>query len=340
MAWAEFQPAEAAACLPVIVGLLIAGVLTDLVVPAMVASTGAFVVGFGAFQTQFRDTRVPMLTVTVSTSISAAIGTLANAWLPVELLCGLLWGTVVGLMNIVGQGPGWIALQTAIALLIAASFPATPGAALERFALVIAGAAAQLCFVLLLRAVLPRALPRGDRGSSMTLRRMAHEGRDILTRRRPGIGYALITGAAVMAADLIANWSQMPNGYWIGMTVLFISRPVFSETRSRAGMRLVGTTAGAGLMTVVMVLTRPATALLIVLIGLACWAAYALLRVNYALLSFAVTAYVVLLFALSGMPEPVVALHRTVATCVGGAIALAAHALCVRFAVCADNPTQ
>jgi uncharacterized membrane protein YccC len=51
------------------------------------------------------------------------------------------------------------------------------------------------------------------------------------------------------------------------------------------------------------------------------------MRVNYALLSFGVTSYAVLLFALAGLPEPAVALGRTIATALGGGIALAAHLL-------------
>ena len=37
--------------------------------------------------------------------------------------------------------------------------------------------------------------------------------------------------------------------------------------------------------------------------------------------------YVVLLFAIAGLPEPLVALHRAVATLLGGVIALSTHLL-------------
>jgi uncharacterized membrane protein YccC len=55
----------------------------------------------------------------------------------------------------------------------------------------------------------------------------------------------------------------------------------------------------------------------------------ALLRVNYALFSTLITGYIALLFAFGGLPEPVVALHRVIATAIGGSVALAAHFLYV-----------
>jgi uncharacterized membrane protein YccC len=64
---------------------------------------------------------------------------------------------------------------------------------------------------------------------------------------------------------------------------------------------------------------------LVGLIAATAWTCYAFLRVNYAILSLAITMYVVLLFAIAGLPEPLVALHRAVATLLGGVIALLAH---------------
>jgi hypothetical protein len=42
-----------------------------------------------------------------------------------------------------------------------------------------------------------------------------------------------------------------------------------------------------------------------------------------------ISGYVALLFAFGGLPEPVVALHRVIATAIGGSVALAAHFLYV-----------
>ena len=74
-----------------------------------------------------------------------------------------------------------------------------------------------------------------------------------------------------------------------------------------------------------MALLRPAVPVLVGLIAATAWTCYAFLRVNYAILSLAITMYVVLLSAIAGLPEPLVALHRAVATLLGGVIALLAH---------------
>jgi hypothetical protein len=77
----------------------------------------------------------------------------------------------------------------------------------------------------------------------------------------------------------------------------------------------------------VLALLRPPALLTFGLIAFAGSSCYAFLSVNHGLLRFGIVSYVVLLFALTGLPEPVMALHRTVATPLSGIIALAAHAL-------------
>ena len=126
MNWSEFRPLAALACLPAIVLLIACGLALGHMTAALAASSGALVVGFGAFQQDFRHPIVPMLLVCLGMSFSAGIGTLAHASLPLDLTCVALWGFGFGLMNVAGRGPGWLALQGSTALVIAAAFPATP----------------------------------------------------------------------------------------------------------------------------------------------------------------------------------------------------------------------
>jgi uncharacterized membrane protein YccC len=129
---------------------------------------------------------------------------------------------------------------------------------------------------------------------------------------------------AVLAGELLYRVLEMPNGYWVPMTVLLILRPAARETVARTLGRLIGTLCGVGLLTLLMALLRPAIPVLVSLIVATAWTCYAFLRVDYAILSLAITIYVVLLFAIGGLPEPLVALHRTAATLLGGVIALLA----------------
>ena len=78
-------------------------------------------------------------------------------------------------------------------------------------------------------------------------------------------------------------------------------------------------------MTVLMALLRPSTTVVTALICMTAWGCFGLQRVNDMALSFCVTAYMASLSAYDGLPEPVVALHRMLATALGGGIALLVH---------------
>ncbi len=328
LSWSEFQPIAALYCLPAILGCIVLGLVLGQPLPGLVASTGALAAGFAFFQPAFRDPRIPILAVAIGASLSAAIGTLANAWLPADIVCAGLWGTGLGLMNMVDPGFGWLALQGGIALIIAASFPATPEYAALRLVLVFAGAVVQGAIVLSLHRLMPGHFHSVTHQQGRTVRGVLQETADILAGHLPGRNYAFALGAGVALGDLLVRLIDLPNGYWVPLTVMLVMRPAARETSSRAVARLVGTIAGAALVTLLMAVLRPSPPWIIVLIGAATWGCFALQRVNFAALSFCITAYVVLLFALMGLPEPMVALDRTIATALGGAIAVLAHWAC------------
>ncbi len=330
MSWPEFRPAAALACLPAIVLLIAVGLALGDMTAALAASSGALVVGFGAFQQDFRSAVAPMVLVAAGMSISAGIGTLAHAWLPLDLICVAIWSLSLGLMNMVGRGPGWLALQGNVALIISAAFPATPDYAVWRLVLVLVGSAVQVIAVLAVRSVAPLNFFAPAANASFTVSNIVLQLRAMLGGRIPGLGHALTMMLAVSAAEQLYRVFDVPNGYWMPMTVVLILRPVARETAARAIARLVGTLFGAGLLTLLMALLRPPVPVLVGLIALTAWTCYAFLRVNFAILSLGVTMYVVLLFAIAGLPEPLVALHRTVATLLGGAIALGFHLLALQ----------
>src|SRR3984957_18141433 len=226
MNWSEFRPFAALACLPAVVLLIACGLALGDMTAALAASSGALVVGFGAFQQDFRHPIVPMLLVCLGMSFSAGIGTLAHASLPLDLTCVALWGFGLGLMNIVGRGPGWLALQGSTALVIAAAFPATPVYAAWRFILVLAGGAVQLAIVLAIRRLAPGHLFAPATNASFTMGSILSQIRDMIASRAPGRGHAITMALAVSAAELLYRVLDMPNGYWVPMTVLLILRPV------------------------------------------------------------------------------------------------------------------
>jgi hypothetical protein len=78
-AWHEFRPGDAIWCTTAIICIMCPGLATGQLVLALVASTGALVVGFAAFQQYLRT---PMIAMALGARLSAGIGTLANAWRP------------------------------------------------------------------------------------------------------------------------------------------------------------------------------------------------------------------------------------------------------------------
>ena len=111
------------------------------------------------------------------------------------------------------------------------------------------------------------------------------------------------------------------------MTAAIVLKPDFTTTFSRGVLRLAGTFAGLGPRDGLFAMLSPSHAVQILLIAsfmfLMRWAG----GVNYGILVIALTGLVVLLFAVTGVPPPEVALARAINTVIGGLIALAANRL-------------
>ena len=331
--WGEFIPLPALYALPAVLALIVAGIVTGQEMAGLTASTGALAAGFGAVQRNFRSPVAPMLLVTLGAGVSAGIGTIAHGVIGGELIAAFLWGGGMAVLTVVGPGPGWLGLQGAVALLIAAAFPATPDYALYRCLLVFAGGLIQFVVLLSFYAIASQPFRRLQAPDSprQTPALVLRESMRVVGGARPGRAYAVTSGLAVAAAALVAHAMPVANSYWVPMTVVLLLRPAARETTNRSLARFGGTVAAIGLLTVVIALLRPSTPWILLLLIPAAWGCFALVRVNYALLSLCITAYVVLLFALAGLPEPAVALHRTIATALGGAIAILAHGFCKRL---------
>ncbi len=326
--WSRFEPVAALYCLPAIAVLLAVGQFTDHSIEGLIAASGALVVGFGAFQHLTRLRAAPMLLAAAGTSISAAIGTLVSGIPGIEAGTAGLWGFALGLFTALGTASWWVLLQCAVALVIATTFPADLLHAGERAALVLAGGMTQIAVISGLWLLMPRPFasmappneqlpPRTLTEAWRTLGRAAalHSAR---------LRYCLALGLSVAAGVVVFRLVGLENGYWVPMTVLLVLRwGGLQVTLGRALARGIGTLAGAGAVTLFAALAQPAPGTLIGLGIAAAWACYALQWVNYAVLSVGVTAYVVLGFALSGLPEPMVAAHRALATVVGALVAVA-----------------
>lgn len=169
------------------------------------------------------------------------------------------------------------------------------------------------------------------------------EGRDLPMRRHLVVRESLLTLRANLAwrsatfrhalrlavtlalAMAIYRESGLSHGYWIPLTALVVLRPDFTSTAVRGLSRIAGTIIGAGLATLIAALIRPDQVGLAALFSGASFAAFILMRANYAAFSVAVTSFVVFLLAFVKLPEITAVSDRLVDTLLGGALAIAAY---------------
>jgi len=328
--WSVFHPVPALYPVPALAFMLAGSLALGQPGPALLMAAGAFSSGFGAFQRLTRFRIAPMLLAALCMAIFTGLGTAVSSSPGVAAVVAGVAAFGLGLAASFGTGPWWVLLQGAIFLLVAASRPGDAQEAISRALLVLAGGATQGLVVSALRAIAPRGFPPLSSPTAAPppdgRAEWIAQARHVLTPGSPEMRYALLLGLATTAAELIAQRLSLPNGYWMALTVLLVLRRGGAETVIRGVQRILGTLAGASLATLVAALLRPDPAMLVALITLSAWCAYAMQWVNYGTFSISVTSYIAFLFSLEGLPEAVIAEHRVVATLLGGLLGVAALA--------------
>lgn len=138
--------------------------------------------------------------------------------------------------------------------------------------------------------------------------------------------HALRLTVAVGIATMIYRVMQLPRGYWMPMTALLVLRPDFHDTFARGAARMAGTILGGGVATLLVTQLHPGPSGLTVLVLTFVWICYATFRMNYTLLTIAITGYVVFILMLSGVGEMAAVTLRAIDTIAGGCIALVVYA--------------
>ncbi len=139
--------------------------------------------------------------------------------------------------------------------------------------------------------------------------------------------HAVRLAVVLMTAGVLAEVTPIARGYWMTLTAALVLRPDFTTTLARGLARIAGTIFGAVAATAI-VLALPNTPHVYLLLAILFAAiGYATFQMNYALYSLTVTAYVVFILALLGMPERTAVEDRLIATLAGGALAMASYAL-------------
>jgi uncharacterized membrane protein YccC len=180
-------------------------------------------------------------------------------------------------------------------------------------------------------AAVPR---RADASERAERRRRRAAVRDALITLRANLSldstacrHAVRLGAAVLAAEAAARLFHFPRGYWLPLTVAVMLKPDFHDTFASSLARVGGTVLGAGGAVALAHALGGGPAASVAIVLMSVWAAYALAAVNAVAFAVCVTAYVVFLLTLAGVPESSAATDRIVNTAIAGALALGAYSI-------------
>ena len=150
-----------------------------------------------------------------------------------------------------------------------------------------------------------------------------------LTLQSSAFRHALRLGIALALATALYQVFHLPveRGYWIPLTVVLVLRSDFITTFTRGIARLVGTTLGAVLTTLLVVFLMPTKPVLVAIITIAAYLMYSTLFANYAIFSVAITMAVVFLLSFTTPQTVMTAANRAIDTAIGGVLALLIYAL-------------
>jgi uncharacterized membrane protein YccC len=146
-----------------------------------------------------------------------------------------------------------------------------------------------------------------------------------LTLQSTVFRHAVRLALCVGAGEILGLGLHVQRVYWLPMTIAIVLKPDFTATFSRGILRIAGTFAGLLLATGLFHFLHTGIASDIALIAVFAFLLRWVGPANYGIFVTALSAFVVLLIAVSGVePQPVIA-ARALNTALGGALALAAY---------------
>jgi hypothetical protein len=281
--------------------------------------------GFVAFDAPARVRAVWQLIFAPVLGVTAALGVLSTdpGGLAVAgmTVCGIAGGYCVA-----GSPRLAVAGMTAVlGFLLSQGFQLDPEAAPRALLAGIAGGLTQA----LISAAVWRLTDRSSEspGLAERARRARRALLDNLTVESPSLRHALRWGIALGVAVALYRFVDLQgHGYWIPLTVLFVLKPTADDTWQRLAMRAAGTIAGLILATALAEGLGASPVPVAIALAAAGAFAYALLALEYALFTAAITVFVVLLTDSLGEAAFKAADQRALATVLGIAVAAVAIA--------------
>jgi uncharacterized membrane protein YccC len=170
---------------------------------------------------------------------------------------------------------------------------------------------------------IPRAVPRFGRFPHLEEPLMVLRSQLLWksTFFRHALRLALVLGIAASIGEVFS----LQRGYWVTLTAVLVLRPDFTTTFTRGLARIGGTIVGVIAATGLVLLVPDTPHVYLALAMFFAAIGYAAFQLNYALFSVTITAYVVLLLALLGIPEHDAVVNRLLATIAGGILAMLSY---------------
>ena len=137
--------------------------------------------------------------------------------------------------------------------------------------------------------------------------------------------HAIRLAVCIVMSDALGRTLGLGRHYWIPMTIAIVLKPDFGATFSRGILRLAGTYIGLLLATALSHVLPPPIFMHIAAIALLMFVARCFGPANFGIVAIAISALVVFLIALAGVPPKTVIGARALNTSIGGAIALLAY---------------
>jgi hypothetical protein len=319
--WSEIHPIAALISSIAVAACVVGGLIAGSGQIGMAATTGALPTGFGAFQrlSAVSLRAAPMVFAAIGMALCGFLGALLGKSTGLTAVVGGLIAAMCGLATQYGQAPWWFTLQWSIAFFLAGAAPSDLHDAFQRGLLILLGAGLQIAIIVVAWAFHPFGAATESSRAGEAMRPLGQ-----LFPSPVEVRYALAIGVMVAMALIMERASGLENGYWIPMTALIIVKPSGRDTMIRTVQRIMGTLIGGAAATAMAAALRPSAAALAICITMLAWCTYAMQRASYAAFSFWITATVVFMMALSGLPEPEAAGRRIIATLIGAVLAVIA----------------
>jgi hypothetical protein len=296
--------------------------LIDLQLDSPVAgglSTGALLAGFIAFDAPARTRFFWQLFAAPVIGFAGALGALTGStgWLAAVTMTA--FACLAGITVAVSLRLSIVGMVVVLALLLAQGFGLHSGDAPDAFGVATAGALAQALLSLVVSLAEPGVeRPQPIEGAREAWRAVVAAFDMQSPSLRHALRWSVGLGLGVALYHLI-DLGQ--HGYWIPLTVLFVLKPAPADTYERIAMRAAGTFAGLLIATGIAELIGRAPVPNAAVLWVAAACAFALLAIEYALFTTAITVYIVVLAHALGQGAFVAADERAIATLIGIAIA-------------------